>query len=148
MTEIETKNTLKQDPKIVYELMENDAGEIMVLIYAGEGKPINPTFMLNEKEKLIEIMRSKKDIILIEGLQPESIQKIKKIKTLYVCEMKYNENPEAENEIVNAYAAALKKKAAVRQENQQGISTDSQETLAEKARKARENILNKNNTPN
>ena len=112
MTEIETKNTLKQDPKNVYELMENDAGEIMVLIYAGEGKPINPTFMLNEKEKLIEIMRSKKDIILIEGLQPESIQKIKKIKTLYVCEMKYNENPEAENEIVNAYAAALKKKSS------------------------------------
>ena len=29
MTEIETKNTLKQDPKNVYELMENDAGEIV-----------------------------------------------------------------------------------------------------------------------
>ena len=111
MTETETNNETAQNPQNVYELMENDAGEIMVLIFAGEGKPVNPTFYLNEKEKLIEITRSKNDIVLIEGLQPDTIEKIKNLKTLYICEMKYNENPEAENEIVNAYAAALKKKS-------------------------------------
>ena len=85
MTETETNNETAQNPQNVYELMENDAGEIMVLIFAGEGKPVNPTFYLNEKEKLIEITRSKNDIVLIEGLQPDTIEKIKNLKTLYIC---------------------------------------------------------------
>ena len=148
MTETETNNETAQNPQNVYELMENDAGEIMVLIFAGEGKPVNPTFYLNEKEKLIEITRSKNDIVLIEGLQPDTIEKIKKLKTLYNCEMKYNENPEAENEIVNAYAAALKKKAIEPQNELLKAEASQEETLAEKARKARENLLNKNNSNN
>lgn len=146
MTETTDKTT--PNPHNVYELMENDAGEIMVLIFAGEDKPVNPTFALKEKEKLIEITRSKNDIILIEGLQPDTIEKIKNLKTLYVCEMKYNENPEAENEIVNAYAATVKKKADNPQKDPLKVSNQQEETLAEKARKARENLLKKNNSNN
>lgn len=146
MTENTTEEKPTQDPHNVYELMENDEGEVMVLIFAGEGKPLNPTFALYEKEKLIEITRSKNDIILIEGLQPEAIEKIKKLKTLYVCEMKYNENPEAENEIVNAYAATVKKKPNNLQEQNSPKAQSPEETLAEKARKARENLLNKNSS--
>ena len=146
MTENTTEEKPTLDPHNVYELMENDEGEVMVLIFAGEGKPQNPTFALYEKEKLIEITRSKNDIILIEGLQPEAIEKLKKLKTLYVCEMKYNENPEAENEIVNAYAATVKKKPNNIQEQSSPKAQPQEETLAEKARKARENLLNKNNS--
>ncbi len=144
----ETTDKTPQNPRNVYELMENDAGEVMVLIFAGEDKPVNPTFTLKEKEKLIEITRSKNDIILIEGLQPDTIEKIKNLKTLYVCEMKYNENPEAENEIVNAYAATVKKKAVEPQNELPKAEASQEETLAEKARKARENLLKKNNSNN
>ena len=144
MTETADKTAL--NPQNVYELMENDAGEIMVLIFAGEDKPVNPTFTLKEREKLIEITRSKNDIILIEGLQPDTIEKIKNLKTLYVCEMKYNENPKAENEIVNAYAATVKKKADNPQKEPLKTPNQQEDSLAEKARKARENILNKNDT--
>ncbi len=142
----ETTNKTQLEPQNIYELLENDNGEIMVLIFAGENKPLNPTFQLKEKEKLIEITRNKSEIVLIEGLQPEAIEKIRNLKTLYVCEMKYNENPEAENEIVNAYAAVLKKKPTQPQTSIVKEVSLPQKTLAEKARKARENILNKNNS--
>ena len=106
----ETSQPEKQDPQNVYELMENDDGEVMVLLFAGEGTPQNPSFTLDETNRLIELSRSKNDIVLIEGLLPDAVEKLKKLSVLYVCEMKYNENPEAENEILHAYAAALKKK--------------------------------------
>ena len=106
----ETSQPEKQDPQNVYELMENDDGEVMVLLFAGEGTPQNPSFTLDEANQLIELSRSKNDIVLIEGLLPDAVEKLKKLSVLYVCEMKYNENPEAENEILHAYAAALKKK--------------------------------------
>lgn len=108
----ETSQPEKQDPQNVYELMENDDGEVMVLLFAGEGTPQNPSFTLDETNRLIELSRSKNDIVLIEGLLPDAVEKLKKLSVLYVCEMKYNENPEAENEILHAYAAALKKKRA------------------------------------
>lgn len=108
----ETSQPEKQDPQNVYELMENDDGEVMVLLFAGEGTPQNPSFTLDEANRLIELSRSKNDIVLIEGLLPNAVEKLKKLSVLYVCEMKYNENPEAENEILHAYAAALKKKRA------------------------------------
>lgn len=84
----------------------------MVLLFAGEGTPQNPSFTLDETNRLIELSRSKNDIVLIEGLLPDAVEKLKKLSVLYVCEMKYNENPEAENEILHAYAAALKKKSS------------------------------------
>ncbi|MEI3534857.1 MAG: hypothetical protein V8R11_07000 [Alphaproteobacteria bacterium] len=108
----ETSQPEKQDPQNVYELMENDDGEVMVLLFAGEGTPQNPSFTLDEANRLIELSRSKNDIVLIEGLLPNAVEKLKKLSVLYVCEMKYNENPEAENEILHAYAAALKKKSS------------------------------------
>lgn len=108
----ETSQPEKQDPQNVYELMENDDGEVMVLLFAGEGTPQNPSFTLDEANRLIELSRSKNDIVLIEGLLPDAVEKLKKLSVLYVCEMKYNENPEAENEILHAYAAALKKKSS------------------------------------
>lgn len=108
----ETSQPEKQDPQNVYELMENDDGEVMVLLFAGEGTPQNPSFTLDEANRLIELSRSKNDIVLIEELLPDAVEKLKKLSVLYVCEMKYNENPEAENEILHAYAAALKKKSS------------------------------------
>ena len=98
----ETSQPEKQDPQNVYELMENDDGEVMVLLFAGEGTPQNPSFTLDEANRLIELSRSKNDIVLIEGLLPDAVEKLKKLSVLYVCEMKYNENPEAENEILHA----------------------------------------------
>ncbi len=124
------------NPKDVYELIENDKGEIMVLLFADGQPPEKPFYYLNEQEKTLELMRSPSDSILIDGLQSVSIEKIKPLSQIYVCEMKYNEDENAEDEIVYAYTATLKKKDQKPQQLQK-------EDLSEKARRAREEILKK-----
>lgn len=129
----------------VYELLENDTGDIMVLIFGDEQMPESPSFYLDEQNKLIELTRNPNSAVLIEGLQPESIEKLRNITKLYVCEMQYNENPDEENKILYAYAARLKKKDLSEPKAKEKQSR--QESLSEKARLARENILNKKNSP-
>ena len=98
------------NPQDVYELIENDKGEIMLIIYATEQEPQNPSFALNEKDRRIELTRAKDDILHIEGLQAETVEKFKTVEKLYICEMKYNPDNNTENEIMYAYTALLKKK--------------------------------------
>ena len=90
----ETSQPEKQDPQNVYELMENDDGEVMVLLFAGEGTPQNPSITLDETNRLIELSRSKNDIVRFDGVVADDVYKLKKLSVLYFCEMKYNENPE------------------------------------------------------
>lgn len=122
------------NPKDIYELMENDQGEIMLLLYAGDSAPQNSFFHINEERKCLELYRNTKDTVIIEGLEKESITKLQQTDTLYICEMKYNESPESENEILYAYATAPAKK----QEKETTTPT-----ISEKAKQAREKILKK-----
>lgn len=119
------------NPKDIYELLENDDGEIMLLLYAGETEPQTAAFHINEKLKNLELYRNSKDLVIIDGLETESIIKLKKINTLYVCEMKYNVSPNSENEILYAYPATPK----IEHDNKEKTS------ISEKAKKAREKIL-------
>lgn len=128
------------NPKDVYELLENDEGEIMLLLYAGESKPQTAAFHINEKLKNLELYRNDKDLVIIDGLAPESITKLKKIKTLYVCEMKYSTAPDSENEILYAYPATPKE-VSVPTKEKKGPS------LSEKAKTAREKVLKKETQP-
>jgi len=123
------------DPRNVYEIMENDDGEIMILLYAGDTAPQNSTFRINIQKKNLELFRSATDTVIIDGLTAESIEKLKNTDKLYVCEMKYNENPNSENEIVYAYTTTplpQTKKTEVKESS-----------ISDKAKKAREKILKK-----
>ena len=48
--------------KDIYELLENNNKEIMVLIYTLGNQPENPKFILNENNRCLEIYRNKKDL--------------------------------------------------------------------------------------
>lgn len=131
------------DPHNVYELMENDDGEVMVLLYAGNTNPLNPSFRLNKVRKCIELKRNNKDVVLIEGLKPESIEKLDKLEVLYVCELKYTENAD-DSEILFAYPAELKNvKIGEMQEKVENSQEVSNGSLSEKAKQVREKVLNK-----
>jgi len=130
----------KISPRDVYELVENNKGEIMILIYAKEPAPRNATFSLNQLGGVLKLNRTKEDIILVAGLDVEAIHKLSKIKQLYVCEIKYTETAGDESEIIRTYAAALK--------NEQPSAPKAQtkkETISEKAQKAREKALRSTN---
>lgn len=128
------------NPKDIYELMENDQGEIMLLLYAGESAPQKAAFRLNEKQRCLELYRNADDTVIIDGLENDSIAKLKQTETLYVCEIKYNEDAESENEILYAYPTAPVKEPPHAQPKQQ---KQEETSLSEKAREVREKILKK-----
>lgn len=136
--------TEQYSPQDTYEIIENDNEEVMILIFANGNAPQKPTFSLDKKNKALELSKSPDEQIVLDGLQPETLVKLNKLETLYVCEIKYNEKETADNEIVYAYAATLKKKVASHEQKAQN-QPQQQETLTQKARKARENILKSNN---
>lgn len=132
------------NPQDVYELIENDKGEIMLIIYATEQEPQNPSFALNEKDRRIELTRAKDDILHIEGLQAETVEKFKTVEKLYICEMKYNPDNNTENEIMYAYTALLKKKEqneAQTPKQSNPKPEEAKKNLSEKVRQAREEAL-------
>jgi hypothetical protein len=128
----------KISPRDVYELVENDKGEIMVLVYAKEPAPKNSTFFLDTKRGWLRINRTKDNFLFISGLKPEAVKKLKTIKQLYVCELKYTENRDEENEIVYAYSASLQKEV-----KKVEIASKKEVNIAEKAKSAREKVLKK-----
>lgn len=123
-----------------YEILENENNEIMILLYAGQTEPANSTYRINEYARHIVIKRNSKDTLYIEQLSDEYINKIKKLDTLYVCELKYNENQkeDEETDIVYAYASALEKEDTTQQKQE-----EPQETILDKAKKSREKVLEK-----
>lgn len=132
------------NPQDVYELIENDKGEIMLIIYATGQEPQNPSFALNEKDRRIELTRAKDDILHIEGLQAETVEKFKTVEKLYICEMKYNPDNNTENEIMYAYTALLKKKEqneAQTPKQSNPKPEEAKKNLSEKVRQAREEAL-------
>ncbi len=125
------------NPKNVYELMENDNGEIMVLLYAGFTEPQKPSFILNKQNKCIELKRNAKDMVVIDGLKAESIEKLEKLQTLYVCELRYTDDENEDSEILYAYAAELGQKEDAK------AGRDSKPSLSDKVKEARKKVLHK-----
>ena len=68
--------------------------------------------------------------------------RIKKLETLYVCELKYNENlkEDDETDILYAYASALEKNTS-KQQKEAPKEDQTAETIQEKVKKTREKIL-------
>lgn len=130
----------KISPRDVYELVENNKGEIMILIYAKDPAPQNATFSVNQLGGVLKLNRTKEDIIHVAGLDMEAIHKLSKIKQLYVCEIKYTETAGDESEIIRTYAAALKKEQPLTPQ-----PPTKKETISEKAQKAREKALQNTN---
>lgn len=92
-----------------YEIIENNEGEMMVMLYAHPNTPQNPSFHLNEKKHCLELNRNSEQTIVIEDIAEDYVEKIKKQTNLYVCELAYSEAENDESEIVHAYVVPLKK---------------------------------------
>lgn len=127
-----------------YEIIENEKGELLVLLYEGKKEPKNPTFFLNKHDKYCRITRNPEDIVLIEDLSEEYIEKISKLTTLYVCELKYEENKSdnKDSDIVYAYKATKRASSAQKNDSNEIKAPD---IIQERLSQARQKIQNKNN---
>ena len=128
-------------PRDVYELVENDKGEVMILLYAKDPVPNKSTFTFDALSGVLKIYRTKDDVVFVAGLQLDAVNKLAALDKLYVCEVKYTENEE-ENEIVNAYIASLQAQEKVKSPKV-ASKAEPKGNVAEKAKQARERTLKK-----
>ena len=138
------KNPLQN--KDSYELIENDAGDIIITIYANQIKPTNPTFYIDEKENSIRLTKATEDIMFLENLATESIEKIKKLKEICICELKYNPDATEDDdfEVESAYIATnITNKQTKTSTPLPPTTPQKEETLQEKIKKAKETVLQK-----
>ena len=101
------KNQAKEND--TYEIIENDEGEMMIMLYASPNAPQNPSFFLNEKKQCLELNRNLNQTIVIENITDSYVEKIKQQTNLYVCELSQTQDENEESEIVHAYIVPLKK---------------------------------------
>lgn len=128
----------KISPHNIYKLVQNDKGEIMIIIYTKDPLPQNATFSLNQLSGVLKINRTKEDTLIIAGLDIEAIHKLSKIKQLYVCEIKYKKNSNDDNEIAHTYIATLQKEKSTPRNSQA-----KQEKISQKVKIVREKALKK-----
>ena len=128
--------------KDIYELLENDKKEIMVLIYTNSIAPEEPKFILNEPTRCLEIYRNKKEVVVLNGLQKETIEKIKKLDIIYVCELDAS-TTDNENRIIYAYTANITTKEELRK-----LKTKTAQNLSKKTQSLKDKIQAKNKKPN
>ena len=128
-----------------YEIIENEKGELLILLYEGSKAPENPIFFLNKHEKYVKLTRNIEDIVLIEGLTDEYVEKISKLSTLYVCELQYeeNKNDESDSQIVYAYQATKRKKQQPVAKAPSDENKTKEDLIQEKLQQTRAKITNK-----
>ena len=122
-----------------YELIENDVGELMITLYANPTPPQNPSFSLNIQEQSLELSRNSEDAIILDGLAPETVERLSSLTNIYVCEIKYDEENQSKDDfdIAYIYIAEHKKKIPETKSNTQ--------TLQEKLQQTKERVLEKRN---
>ena len=123
----------------IYELLENEEKEIMVLLYTNGLPPEFPRFILNEAFQRLEIYRNKREVILLNGLQKETIEKIKKLDIIYVCELDASPNVADENKIVYAYTADVTTKEGLSKKGTRQIISEKTQSLRDKIHSKNQN---------
>lgn len=122
-----------------YELIENDAGELMITLYANPSQPQKPSFSLNIKEQSLELVRNSEDTIVLDGLAPETIERLSSLTNIYVCEIKYDEENQSKDDFDIAYIYIAEHKKKIPEEK------SPQQTLQEKLQQTKERVLEKRN---
>lgn len=89
-----------------FDFMVTDENDVMLLLYARETAPENPTVKLNKDEHNIILTRSQEDVLTLEDVEDEIFDNLQDDTTLLVCEIEPSENEE-DAEIVYTYEAEI-----------------------------------------
>ena len=89
-----------------FDFMVTDENDVMLLLYARETAPENPTVTLNKDEHSIILTRNQEDVLTLEDVEDEIFDNLQDDTTLLVCEIEPSENEE-DAEIVYTYEAEI-----------------------------------------
>ena len=89
-----------------FDFMVTDENDVMLLLYARETAPENPTVLLNSDEHSIILTRNQEDVLTLENVEDEIFDNLQDDSTLLVCEIEPSDNEE-DAEIVYTYEAEI-----------------------------------------
>ncbi len=89
-----------------FDFMVTDENEVMLLLYARNSEPKNPTVHLNYEKHSIVLRRNEEDEITLEQIEDLIFDDLQDENTLLVCEIAPTEK-EDENEIIYTYEADI-----------------------------------------
>lgn len=89
-----------------YDFVTNDEDEVMLLLYAGEDEPKNPTIEIDADNRSAILYRNEDDAISLEVIPDDVFDSLLDADSLLVCELSREEN-EDDTKIVYAYEADI-----------------------------------------
>ena len=90
-----------------FEFIVTEEEDVMLMIYARKGNPENPMIEINEPNKSVILHRNPNDVVLLENIEPNTLNILREETALLIAEVAPTENP-SENELKQVYEAAIK----------------------------------------
>jgi len=80
-----------------YDILQNEEGEVLVLIKARDGGPENPRFIYDGGDFAL-LYRSKESAIMLDNIHEQARESLKSVKELYFVEVE-------DDEVIREYTA-------------------------------------------
>ncbi len=89
-----------------YDFLINEEDEVMLLLYARENSPQNPSIRIDNENRSAFLHRTPDDTITLSDIPEEALDSLAETDKLLVCELSAEEN-EKDTQIVYAYEAEV-----------------------------------------
>lgn len=89
-----------------YDFLINDEDETMLLLYARDSSPENPSIELDIKNKTAFLQRNPNDGVSLSNITDEILDSLQDADKLLVCELSIEDN-QKETQIIYAYEAEI-----------------------------------------
>ena len=97
---------MREDEFKTYDFLINDEDEAMLLLYARDGAPENPSIEINPEDGTAVLTRNPEDSISLEDIPDEVLDSLQEADKLLVCELSLDDD-EKDTQIVYAYEAEI-----------------------------------------
>jgi len=91
----------------IFDFMVTEENDVMLLLYARDTAPDNPSVRLDAENHTVELRRNDEDTLTLKEVEDEIFENLIDEETLLVCEIAPTDNEE-ENEIIYTYEAEIK----------------------------------------
>ncbi len=97
---------MREDEFKTYDFLINDEDEAMLLLYARDGAPENPSIEINPEDGTAVLTRNPEDSVSLEDIPDEVLDSLQEADKLLVCELSLDDD-EKDTQIVYAYEAEI-----------------------------------------
>ena len=97
---------MREDEFKTYDFLINDEDEAMLLLYARDGEPKDPSIEIDPEDGTAVLTRNPEDNVRLEDIPDEVLDSLQEADKLLVCELSLDDD-EKDTQIVYAYEAEI-----------------------------------------